>query len=76
MAGKQQKEMDFGASIGSMKKHTVEDGLLITFEGGEGVGKSTQAERLFLKLQRFGVDVIRAQEPGSSDLGNNVRRWI
>jgi len=68
--------MDFGASIGSMKKHTVEDGLLITFEGGEGVGKSTQAERLFLKLQRFGVDVIRAQEPGSSDLGNNVRRWI
>jgi dTMP kinase len=76
LAGKQQKEMDFGAAAGSMKKHTVEHGLLITFEGGEGVGKSTQAERLFLKLQGFGVDVIHAQEPGSSDLGNNVRRWI
>jgi len=76
LAGKQQKEMDFGAVAGSMKKHTVEHGLLITFEGGEGVGKSTQAERLFLKLQGFGIDVIHAQEPGSSDLGNNVRRWI
>jgi dTMP kinase len=76
LAGKQQKEMDFGAAAESMKKHTVDDGLLITFEGGEGVGKSTQAERLFLKLKGFGIDVIHAQEPGSSDLGNNVRRWI
>ncbi|MBT7003925.1 MAG: hypothetical protein HOA06_04290, partial [Chloroflexi bacterium] len=76
MAGKQQEEMDFGAESERMKKRTVEGGLLITFEGGEGVGKSTQAERLFLKLQSFGIDVIHAQEPGSSDLGNNVRRWI
>ena len=68
--------MDFGAESERMKKRTVEGGLLITFEGGEGVGKSTQAERLFLKLQSFGIDVIHAQEPGSSDLGNNVRRWI
>ncbi|MBT3995404.1 MAG: hypothetical protein HOF01_06360, partial [Chloroflexi bacterium] len=51
MAGKQQEEMDFGAESERMKKRTVEGGLLITFEGGEGVGKSTQAERLFLKLQ-------------------------
>tara|TARA_B110000263_G_scaffold249068_1_gene265543 strand:+ start:979 stop:1800 length:822 start_codon:yes stop_codon:yes gene_type:complete len=76
LAGKQQEELDFGAESERMKKRMVEGGLLITFEGGEGVGKSTQAERLFLKLQGFGIDAIHAQEPGSSDLGNNVRRWI
>jgi dTMP kinase len=76
LAAKQQEEMDFGADAERMKKRTVEGGLLITFEGGEGVGKSTQAERLLHKLQSFGVDTIYAQEPGSSDLGNNVRRWI
>ncbi|MEE8046937.1 MAG: dTMP kinase [Dehalococcoidia bacterium] len=68
--------MDFGADTERMTRYTVKDGLLITFEGGEGVGKSTQAERLFHKLVSFGVDAILAHEPGSSDLGNNVRRWI
>jgi dTMP kinase len=76
LAAKQQEEMDFGAEAERMKKRTVKKGLLITFEGGEGVGKSTQAERLFHKLQGFGIDTIHCQEPGSSDLGNNVRRWI
>ena len=68
--------MDFGAAAERMKKRTVKNGILITFEGGEGVGKSTQAERLFHKLQGFGIDTIHCQEPGSSDLGKNVRRWI
>ncbi|HIF73151.1 MAG TPA: dTMP kinase [Dehalococcoidia bacterium] len=76
MTAKEQEEMDFGADSERMKKRTVEGGLLITFEGGEGVGKSTQSERLFHKLQSFGIDTVHAQEPGSSDLGNNVRRWI
>ncbi len=76
MTAQSQEEMDFGAEGERMKKRTVGGGLLITFEGGEGVGKSTQAERLFNKLQTFGIDAIHAQEPGSSDLGNNVRRWI
>ncbi len=76
MTAKEQSALDFGADGDRLKKRTVKDGLLITFEGGEGVGKSTQAERLFHKLQSFGIDTIMAQEPGSSDLGNNVRRWI
>lgn len=59
-----------------MKKRTIEGGIFITFEGGEGVGKSTQSERLLNKLENLGIDVILAQEPGSSDLGNNIRRWI
>jgi dTMP kinase len=76
LTAREQTAMDFGADSEGMKSRTVKDGLLITFEGGEGVGKSTQAERLFRKLEGFGVATILAQEPGSSDLGNNVRRWI
>jgi len=76
VAAKEQKSMNFGADSENLKRRTIKDGLLITFEGGEGVGKSTQTERLFRKLEGFGIDTILAQEPGSSDLGNNVRRWI
>ena len=76
MTAKKQSSLDFGKNASKLEKHSVEGGLLITFEGGEGVGKSTQTERLFHKLESLGVDVILAHEPGSSDLGNNVRRWI
>jgi len=76
LTAREQSALDFGESGDRLKKHTVEGGLLITFEGGEGVGKSTQAERLFQKLEGMGIDVILAHEPGSSDLGNNIRRWI
>ena len=76
LTAKDQSAMDFGAESEGLKRRTVKDGLLITFEGGEGVGKSTQAERLFHKLESFGVDAVLAHEPGSSDLGNSVRRWI
>ena len=76
MTAEEQKPMDFGASGGRLKKRTIEGGFLITFEGGEGVGKSTQAERLFHRLESLGIGVILAHEPGSSDFGNNVRRWI
>lgn len=76
MTSKGQTTMNFGATGNRLKKRTVKCGLLITFEGGEGVGKSTQAERLFRKLDSYGIDVVLAHEPGSSDLGNHVRRWI
>lgn len=59
-----------------LERITVKGGVLITFEGGEGVGKSTQSNRLFLKLQSFGIDVVTAQEPGSSALGNHIRQWV
>ena len=76
MTSKGQTTMNFGATENRLKKRTIKGGLLITFEGGEGVGKSTQAERLFRKLDSYGIDVVLAHEPGSSDLGNHVRRWI
>lgn len=47
--------------------------LFITFEGGEGCGKSTQAEKLFRKLCKASLPVVRTFEPGGTRLGRKVR---
>lgn len=48
-------------------------GVLITFEGVEGSGKSTQAERLHKWLQGQGVESILSREPGGTAIGEKVR---
>ena len=48
-------------------------GVLITFEGVEGSGKSTQAERLYRWLQGQGVASILSREPGGTAIGEQVR---
>lgn len=48
-------------------------GLFITFEGGEGAGKSTQTDLLLKKLVAVGEPVILVKEPGSSPLGTRLR---
>ena len=50
--------------------------LFITFEGGEGCGKSTQAKALFRNIRGSGVPVILTQEPGGTPLGREVRQWL
>jgi len=50
--------------------------LFITFEGGEGCGKSTQAKALFSNIRGSGVPVILTQEPGGTPLGREVRQWL
>jgi dTMP kinase len=47
----------------------------ITFEGGEGTGKSTQAKLLARRLQDFGVDTLLTREPGGSP-GAEVMRHV
>jgi dTMP kinase len=46
--------------------------LFITFEGGDGSGKSTQAELLFKNLQNVGVAALLTREPGGTQLGERV----
>jgi len=50
--------------------------LFITFEGGEGCGKSTQARTLYRKLLRLAIPVILTHEPGGTPLGNKLSRWL
>ncbi|MBN2187619.1 MAG: dTMP kinase [Dehalococcoidia bacterium] len=50
--------------------------LFITFEGGEGCGKSTQARILWRKLHQENVPAILTHEPGGTALGNEIRRLL
>jgi dTMP kinase len=51
-------------------------GRFITLEGGEGVGKSVQAERLEKRLVALGLDVVRTREPGGSPGAEALREAI
>jgi len=45
----------------------------ITFEGSEGSGKSTQADRLAAHLQQCDVPYILTREPGGTPIGESIR---
>jgi len=51
-------------------------GRFITFEGGEGCGKSTQLKLLQEYLQSIGIDTITTKEPGGTDIGLDLRRIL
>jgi len=48
----------------------------ITFEGSEGSGKSTQADRLVAHLQRCDVPYILTREPGGTPIGESIRELL
>jgi len=48
-------------------------GRFITFEGGEGAGKSTQIERLLRRLKDRGIEAIATREPGGSPKAERIR---
>ena len=50
--------------------------LFITFEGGEGSGKSFQARALYRRLLRSGIPVVLTHEPGVTSLGRKIARWL
>ncbi|WP_242915657.1 dTMP kinase [Brevundimonas pishanensis] len=48
-------------------------GRFITFEGGEGAGKTTQARLLAERLRERGIDVVQTREPGGSPGAEEIR---
>lgn len=54
----------------------VTRGRFITFEGGEGAGKSTQARLLVERLQASGLAVVLTREPGGSDGAEALRSLL
>jgi len=51
-------------------------GRFITLEGGDGAGKTTQAELLTMWLQEHGETVLRTREPGGTELGLRIREIV
>ncbi|HLQ91610.1 MAG TPA: dTMP kinase [Xanthobacteraceae bacterium] len=51
-------------------------GRFITFEGGEGTGKSTHAALLAQKLRAFGIGVVLTREPGGSPGAEIIRHVL
>ncbi|MFH1382595.1 MAG: dTMP kinase [Chloroflexota bacterium] len=50
--------------------------LFITFEGGEGSGKSVQAKALYRKMVRLNIPAVFTHEPGGTPLGEKLARWL
>lgn len=48
----------------------------ITFEGGEGVGKSTQVRRLLNNLAHHAIEAVRTREPGGTPKAEAIRSFI
>ncbi|MCM8800621.1 MAG: dTMP kinase [Candidatus Omnitrophica bacterium] len=58
-----------------MAKKTIR-GILITFEGSEGCGKSTQSRLLYRYLKDKGYPVIYLREPGDTRVGEKIRKIL
>jgi dTMP kinase len=54
----------------------LKNGVFITFEGGDGVGKSTQIKLLAAALKRRGHQVFVTREPGGTSLGEQLRKLL
>lgn len=58
-------------SMGSPRR-----GLFLALEGGEGVGKTTQWEKLTAMLHALGHDVVPVREPGGTSAGDAIRKLL
>jgi dTMP kinase len=51
-------------------------GRFITFEGGEGAGKTTQVDLLSTYLENKGIRVVRTREPGGTPVAEDIRNIL
>ncbi|TMQ70584.1 MAG: dTMP kinase [Candidatus Eisenbacteria bacterium] len=51
-------------------------GRFVTFEGGDGSGKSTQLTRLAARLARLGIEPVVTREPGGTALAESIRALL
>jgi len=51
-------------------------GFFITFEGGEGCGKSSQSKLLNSRLKKLAIPALLTYEPGGTDLGKSIKRLV
>ena len=54
----------------------MQSGKLITFEGLDGCGKSTQLEKAKIWLKLQGCEVIKTQQPGGTRIGKQIRKIL
>jgi dTMP kinase len=54
----------------------MKKGLLISFEGGEGAGKTEQSKVLEQKLVEHGKEVVRLREPGGTKISEQIREVV
>ena len=65
----------FRGELGAITGQTT-TGVFISFEGGEGSGKSTQTKLLKEWLEKNDETVLLTREPGGTDLGNQLRNIL
>ena len=54
----------------------LKKGLFLTFEGGEGAGKTTLIEEVARQLAQEGLPILKTREPGGTPLGEEIRKIL
>jgi len=72
----QANKAELEAPRSEAQRPALRRGEFITFEGGEGTGKSTQAAMLALRLEALGIGVLLTREPGGSPGAEIIRHVL
>lgn len=59
-----------------VNKMNVQQGYFISFEGTEGVGKTTAIDQLCAQLEQHNIEYVRTREPGGSELAEKLRNLL
>ncbi len=51
-------------------------GIFITFEGGDGAGKTTLIQKIFTYLAKCEFDVLQTRAPGGTEIGQDIRNLL